>query len=98
MELNDELLCAYLDGELDEAMRARVAAVLDVDAGGRVRLERMRFADERLRRDIPPRAAIGTDSVADYILRHEAQPGVPPAPRVAHRWRVPAALAAAALC
>jgi hypothetical protein len=96
MELNDELLCAYLDGELDEAMRARVAAALESDAGGRVRLERMRVADERLRRDLPPRAAAGVDSVAEYILRHAAQPAA--ARRGPRRWQLPVAIAAAAAC
>ena len=53
LELNDELLCAYMDGELDAEMRARVERALVDDAGARVRLERMRLADERLRAEIP---------------------------------------------
>lgn len=41
-ELNDELLCAYMDGELDPEMRVRVEQALVDDADARVRLERMR--------------------------------------------------------
>lgn len=97
MELNDELLCAYLDGELDAATRALVTNALEADSGGRVRLERMRVADARLRRDVPPRAATGTDAVAEYILKHEAQPGTVRTTRW-RGWRAPVALAAAAAC
>ena len=53
LELNDELLCAYMDGELDAEMHARVERALVDDAGARVRLERMRVADERLKAEIP---------------------------------------------
>jgi hypothetical protein len=91
-ELNDELLCSYLDGELDEAARARVAAALEIDAGGRVRLERMRTADQRLRREIPPQERSG-DPLADYILKNERGES---APRVSRRmnWYAGGALAA----
>ena len=53
-ELNDELLRAYMDGELDPQMRERVEQALVDDAGARVRLERMRVADERLKAEVPP--------------------------------------------
>ena len=45
LELNDELLCAYMDGELDSEMRVRVEQALVDDVGARVRLERMRVAN-----------------------------------------------------
>jgi hypothetical protein len=94
MELNDELLCAYLDGELDAAMREQVMHALESDAGGRVRLERMRAADVRLRREILPDAAPADDPIAEYIRRHEA--GETVATPTRRRWIVPGAIAAAA--
>jgi hypothetical protein len=53
MELNDELLSAYLDGELAPAQREQVAAALLQDAGARLRLERMQQADQALRAAMP---------------------------------------------
>ena len=44
MELNDELLSAYLDNALDEERQAAVSAALATDAGARLRLERMQAA------------------------------------------------------
>ena len=67
-ELNDELLCAYMDGELDPEMRARVEQALVDDAGARVRLERMRVADERLKAEIPLQAVQPNDPLSARIL------------------------------
>jgi anti-sigma factor RsiW len=67
-ELNDELLCAYMDGELDPEMRVRVERALLDDAGARVRLERMRAADERLKAEIPLQAAQPDDPLSARIL------------------------------
>ena len=67
-ELNDELLCAYMDGELDAATRARVEQALVDDAGARVRLERMRVADERLKMEIPVPAQQPNDPLSERIL------------------------------
>jgi hypothetical protein len=53
MELNDELLSAYLDNALDEAQRDAVAAALAIDGGARLRLERMKQADRVLRTALP---------------------------------------------
>lgn len=97
MELDDEILCAYLDEELDVATRERVTRALESDPGGRVRLERMRAADARLRRDVPPAAGPVDDPIAALIRRHEtggAGDAVPT--RARRRWVVPLALAAAA--
>ena len=65
MDLNDELLCAYLDNELDAEQRQRVAAALAADAGAQLRLQRMRDADidlflvgESFMRDPDPGAAL----------------------------------------
>ena len=68
LELNDELLCAYMDGELDAGMRARVEQALIDDAGARVRLERMRAADERLKADIPLSTLQPNDPLSARIL------------------------------
>ena len=95
MELNDELLSAYLDGELDATGRARVEAALEGDAGGRVRLERMRVADARLRREVPPVRSGARDPIAEYIQQYESR-AVSAAPR--RRWVAPLAMAAAAAC
>lgn len=94
MELNDELLCAYLDGELDETARTQLTRALETDAGGRVRLERMRVADARLRREMPPQSRPASDPIADFIRRHEA--GAAVAMPARRRWIVPGAIAAAA--
>jgi hypothetical protein len=67
-ELNDELLCAYMDGELDPEMRGRVEQALLDDAGARVRLERMRVADERLKAEVPLQAVQPNDPLSARIL------------------------------
>lgn len=84
-ELNDELLCAYMDGELDPEARARVEQALVDDAGARVRLERMRAADERLKAEIPLPALQPNDPLSARILD-----GKPVPPRVSRpsRWGV----------
>ena len=53
MELNDELLSAYLDNALDATTHEAVAAALATDAGAKLRLERMRQADRALRTALP---------------------------------------------
>jgi hypothetical protein len=53
VDLNDELLCAYLDDELDAAQRRDVAAALAADAGAQLRLQRMREADRDLKAALP---------------------------------------------
>lgn len=83
LELNDELLCAYMDGELDAEMRARVEQALVDDAGARVRLERMRAADERLKAEIPLSALQPNDALSARIL--EGKP-LPRPSRPALRW------------
>ena len=85
LELNDELLCAYMDGELDAAMHARVEQALVDDAGARVRLERMRVADERLKAEIPLPALQPNDPLSARILGGEP---VSRTTRPALRWSV----------
>jgi hypothetical protein len=56
MELNDELLSAYLDDALDADTRLRVESAMDADPGARLRLENMRQADQELRKALAPRS------------------------------------------
>jgi hypothetical protein len=53
VELNDEILSAYIDGELDAQTAATVATVLAGNIAMRERLEAMRGADEAMRRAFP---------------------------------------------
>lgn len=73
LPLDDETLSAFLDDELDAAQRRQVAAALEADAGARIRLERMRSADQRLRREIPAVEARPADPLAEFILRTERE-------------------------
>lgn len=75
MELNDELLCAYLDGELAEAERAAFEAALAADPGARLRLERLREADRQLKAAYPLTPTADNDPLAAAILAHK--PGQP---------------------
>lgn len=72
MEPNDELLCAYLDGELDAATRAEAEQVLARDPGAQARLARMRRADERLRAAFPLQPAADDDALAARIRSYGA--------------------------
>jgi hypothetical protein len=83
LHLDDETLSAFLDDELDAAQRSQVAAALEADAGAKIRLERMRSADQRLRREIPAMEARTADPLAEYILRTEREAQVSRVPR----WR-----------
>jgi anti-sigma factor RsiW len=53
VELNDETLSAYLDNELAADVREQVVDALANDAGAKLRLERMRAANARLRSAMP---------------------------------------------
>jgi hypothetical protein len=53
MELNDEILSAYLDNALEADQYEAVTSALSTDAGARLRLERMRQADRALRTALP---------------------------------------------
>lgn len=65
--LNDELIGAYLDGELDEQKRALADHWLASDKGAAARLERMRRADALLREAIPRVATQPDDAIAALI-------------------------------
>lgn len=90
--LNDELLSAYLDGELDETKRALVENWLANDKGAAARLDRMSNADALLRRAIPKVAPDAADPIAALIMGRPSANVIP----IRRTWgRQAAALAAA---
>lgn len=52
--VNDETLCAYIDGELEEVERQRLDKVIAVNPGIALRLEQLRRGDEALRASLMP--------------------------------------------
>lgn len=66
--LNDDLLSAYLDGELDADRRAMVEHQLRDDKGAAARLERMRSSDHALRKAFPVVERAKDDRLASMIL------------------------------
>jgi anti-sigma factor RsiW len=84
-DLNDELLSAYLDGELDADSAARVESALGRDLAAQQRLERMRSADAELKAalrlpDIAPR-----DPLAALIMSSAAPSSQPSRTRIEPR-------------
>ena len=63
--LSDDVLGAYLDGELSPEARAALERQLLSEPGARVRLDRLRESDERLRRAF----ALPSDPQADPLVR-----------------------------
>ena len=96
--MNEDLLSAYLDGELDAAERAAVASHLDASADARAVLDEVRQIRDAVRA-LPPRDApagfwsdvLGATTVVDLASRRREQ-RVRPA-----RWAALAAGAAAAV-
>lgn len=109
MTLNDELIGAYLDGEMSAEERAELERALASNNGAATRLERLRGADELLRsamRDGPAvsstdallrKALIGEQADDDPIARRLLGGAAPPAPRTELWVRRAAAVAAACL-
>ncbi len=89
--LNDELICAFMDGELDAEKRALVEHWLSTDKGAAARLERMRAADALIHRAIP-RVTGGDDPLVAKIMDRPANV----VPFVSPRWAIRAAALAAA--
>lgn len=87
--LNDDLLSAYLDGELDADRRAMVERQLRGDSGAAARLERMRSSDHALRRAFPAVEQTKDDGLVSMILA-TSQPR-------SHEWATRAAALAAAM-
>jgi anti-sigma factor RsiW len=104
----DELLVAYLDGELDARQRAEIEALLQNDGAARERLAQLRDAtssvraafDEVLREDVPERliaAARGPAALrgAEIVPLHAKQPAA--AWRSSRHWWVAVPVAASLL-
>jgi hypothetical protein len=66
--LNDDLISAYLDGEHDAERRAMVEHHLRTDAGAAARLERMRGADDVLKRAFASRDFAKDDDVLATMI------------------------------
>lgn len=99
--LTDDVLCAYLDDELSPEARIELERRLLSEPGARVRLDRFRDNDARLRRAF----ALPSEGASDPLLRLLAGDGpadesaASPAARPNARWRrvaAPLALALAA--
>jgi hypothetical protein len=82
LELNDETLSAYLDGELDEAQRKQVDALLATDPGASLRLARMRRADALLRAAFP----LPEDGAADPLAARILGSAVTQPPAAGRAW------------
>lgn len=64
-DLSDEVLCAYLDGELSPEARVALERQLLSEPGARVRLDRFRESDDRLRRAF----ALPSEAAADPLVQ-----------------------------
>jgi hypothetical protein len=65
--LTDDVLCAYLDGELSPEARAALERQLPGEPGARVRLDRLRESDDRLRRAFALPSAAATDPLVRLL-------------------------------
>jgi hypothetical protein len=92
--LTDEVLCAYLDGELSPEARAALEHQLLSEPGARVRLDRLRDSDDRLRRAFALPSAAAVDPLV-RLLSADAPDNVVPTSRL-RRYAAPAGLALAA--
>ena len=68
--MNDELLNAYLDGELDAEKRHLVELYLSQNVAASLRLEDLKHADDLLR-DAIPRVSAADDPIAKLIMTGE---------------------------
>ncbi len=87
--LNDELISAYLDGELDAERRALVERQLRTDKGAAARLERLRAADNVLKQAFPVTEKPKDDLLAAAILAGDVH--------MKSRWATRVAAIAAAI-
>jgi Putative zinc-finger len=97
--LNDEIIGAYLDGELTPELRAQVEQALASNKGAALRLESMRKADAAVREAMAAEAGgRDKDPLAALILSDWTPASSRRLPRLAPIWgRRAAALAAACL-
>lgn len=102
MDLSDELLSAYLDGELDAGTAARVENALGVDLAAQQRLEQMRAADTVLKAalrlpDIAPRDPLAALIMSSAAPSAAAHVGPRRASRAASYWAIAAGVGGLAL-
>jgi hypothetical protein len=92
-EQRDELLSAYLDGQLSAAEQARLEAQLAADPALQAELDALRYT-VALVRDLPP-----VPSPRNFILSQTAtaQPRPAPSARFRHAWTAPLLTAATAV-
>jgi hypothetical protein len=94
--LNDEMLGAYLDGEIEGEDRSRIVEAVARDPNLALRLTRMRKADDLLRESVAEWPEQDFDPLAEFILGSPASP-VSKRPWDAFRGVGGASLLAAAL-
>jgi hypothetical protein len=88
--ISDEELMAFVDGELDAAEHARVAAAIDTDPALAARVSAQRQLHERLRAHFDP---VLTEALPDELSELAAPRAVRPARRT-WRWQEWSAMAA----
>ena len=76
--LTDDVLCAYLDGELSPEARAALERQLPGEPGARVRLDRLRESDDRLRRAFALPSAAATDPLVQLLTADASADNVVP--------------------
>ena len=96
-EVTDEMLSAYLDGELEPADAARVATLIASNADLALRLARHRKLDELLREAAPEVPTPDYDPLVERILGAEPTARRAPAWSASQGFAVAAALAVAVL-
>lgn len=94
--LTDEVLCAYLDGELSPEARAALEHQLLSEPGARVRLDRLRESDDRLRRALALPSAAAADPLVRLLSADSPDNVVPMRASRFRRYAAPAGLALAA--
>ncbi len=94
--LTDEVLCAYLDGELSPEARAALEHQLLSEPGARVRLDRLRDSDDRLRRAFALPSAAAADPLVQLLTAGEHDNVVSMHASSLRRYAAPIGLALAA--
>jgi hypothetical protein len=94
--LTDEVLCAYLDGELSPEAQAALEHQLLSEPGARVRLDRLRDSDDRLRRAFALPSAAAVDPLVRLLNADSPDNVVRMRASRLRRYAAPAGLALAA--
>lgn len=94
--LTDDVLCAYLDDELSPQARAQLERQLPGEPGARVRLDRFRESDERLRKAFALPADAASDPLLRLLIAERPSAEVVPLRTRLRRYAAPIGLALAA--